>query len=219
MKYVTFSYDDGVESDITLLEKLQKNSLKATFNLNSGIMTEERRWVFNNSFVVKNLNKRNVRELYSGHEIASHTVHHLDLVKLSREEIIREIDDDRKALEDLFGRSVVGFAYPYGHYNERVLEILKELKIKYARTVVSSYSFKKEENPLLWRPTFHHRDSRAMALLREFVKSEKDELYLSIWGHSYEYDGYNEWSILDSIIETLKDCKNLKSVTNRDFLS
>ena len=37
MKAVTFSYDDGVEQDIRLIEILNTYGLKCTFNLNSGL--------------------------------------------------------------------------------------------------------------------------------------------------------------------------------------
>ena len=36
LKALTFSYDDGVEQDVKLIEILKKHGLRATFNLNSG---------------------------------------------------------------------------------------------------------------------------------------------------------------------------------------
>ena len=35
-KALTLSYDDGVEQDIRLMDIMDKNGLKGTFNLNSG---------------------------------------------------------------------------------------------------------------------------------------------------------------------------------------
>ena len=35
-KAVTFSYDDGVEQDIRLVEIFNKNGIKGTFNINTG---------------------------------------------------------------------------------------------------------------------------------------------------------------------------------------
>ena len=40
-KAVTLSYDDGVEQDAQLIEILNRNGLKATFNLNSGLFAPE----------------------------------------------------------------------------------------------------------------------------------------------------------------------------------
>ncbi len=38
MKYLTFSYDDGVTQDIRLIELFNKYGMKATFNINSGLL-------------------------------------------------------------------------------------------------------------------------------------------------------------------------------------
>ena len=35
-KALTLSYDDGVQTDVRLIEIMKKNGLKGTFNLNSG---------------------------------------------------------------------------------------------------------------------------------------------------------------------------------------
>lgn len=37
-KAITFSYDDGAVQDIRLIELLNRYGLKATFNLNSGLL-------------------------------------------------------------------------------------------------------------------------------------------------------------------------------------
>ena len=42
MKAITFSYDDGVTQDKRLIEIFNKYGLKATFNLNSGLLGKER---------------------------------------------------------------------------------------------------------------------------------------------------------------------------------
>ena len=44
MKYqkaITFSYDDGIESDRKLVEILNRYGMKCTFNLNTGIQSRE----------------------------------------------------------------------------------------------------------------------------------------------------------------------------------
>lgn len=40
-KALTLSYDDGVEQDIRLMDIMDKNGLKGTFNLNSGLFAPE----------------------------------------------------------------------------------------------------------------------------------------------------------------------------------
>ena len=62
-KAVTLSYDDGVESDIRLLEILNEYGLKCTFNLNSGLMTPDSRWEMN-GFKVRRMSPGKLPELY-----------------------------------------------------------------------------------------------------------------------------------------------------------
>ena len=55
-KAITFSFDDGNIDDIRLIELLKKYGLKATFNLNSGGMSESSCWTYNGIKEVKHLN-------------------------------------------------------------------------------------------------------------------------------------------------------------------
>ena len=76
-KALTFSFDDGVNDDIRLVELLNRYSLKSTFNLNSGMLSNRRNhWVFKDVKPVRNLYYSEAPNLYEGHEIASHTVNH-----------------------------------------------------------------------------------------------------------------------------------------------
>ncbi|MBQ8687026.1 MAG: polysaccharide deacetylase, partial [Ruminococcus sp.] len=45
-KAITFSYDDGVEQDVKLLEILNEYGLKATFNLNTGLNYDHGTWKY-----------------------------------------------------------------------------------------------------------------------------------------------------------------------------
>lgn len=68
----------------------------------------------------------------SGFEIASHTLTHPWLTKLSDSELKAEVQDSKHQLEDLFGFPIVGFSYPYGDYDERVREAAIEAGYEYA---------------------------------------------------------------------------------------
>ena len=62
-----------------------------------------------------------VREwLAAGHEIGSHTLTHPFLTRLPPRRAKEEITASRKKLEDLFGRAVRHFCYPYGDWNAAV---------------------------------------------------------------------------------------------------
>ncbi len=96
-KALTISYDDGLWSDVHLLEILNRYGIRGTFNLNSGCMTEERR-----------IGKEKIPALYKGHEIATHGVKHLTLARCPMTDVVKEILEDRQALEGLTGEIVCG---------------------------------------------------------------------------------------------------------------
>jgi peptidoglycan/xylan/chitin deacetylase (PgdA/CDA1 family) len=52
-------------------------------------------------------------------EIGSHTVDHARMSALSIEEMRRQANDSRAALEDLLGSPVLSFSYPYGQLADR----------------------------------------------------------------------------------------------------
>lgn len=76
-----------------------------------------------------------VREwLGAGHDIGSHTLTHPYLTKIPAAKAREEISASRKKLEDLFGRKIEHFCYPYGDWNEAVRELVAEAGYKTACT-------------------------------------------------------------------------------------
>ena len=83
-KALTLSYDDGVEQDIRLIEIMQKNGLKGTFNINSGLYAPEGK-VYPEGTIHRRMTKSQVIDLYtdSGMEVAVHGLTHPFLEQLS----------------------------------------------------------------------------------------------------------------------------------------
>ncbi len=74
-----------------------------------------------------------VRELSgAGFEIGSHTLTHAHLVDANEQSLRRELADSKHKLEDLIGKDVVAFSYPYGEYDDRVLAAVILAGYKYA---------------------------------------------------------------------------------------
>jgi peptidoglycan/xylan/chitin deacetylase (PgdA/CDA1 family) len=60
-----------------------------------------------------------------GWELASHTVHHLDLTTLDSSQLHEEVANSRKILQDRFGVPVNNFCYPSGQYDNTVIAAVK----------------------------------------------------------------------------------------------
>ena len=84
------------------------------------------------------MNESQIRDcLAAGHLIGSQSVSHRDLTRLSRQDANREIFDSKKRLEDAFGSPVSHFSYPYGAWNERTEQTVREAG--YATAVTTEF--------------------------------------------------------------------------------
>ncbi len=198
-KVLTLSYDDGVVQDIRLIEIMNKYGLKGTFNINSGLYVPED--TVREKFYGR-MKLSEAQELYqnSGQEVAVHSLTHPFLERLDTTEIIYEITEDRKSIETNYGVIARGMAYPFGTYNDTVVDILDKCQIAYARTVKSTYKFNFPENWLTLHPTCHHKDARLEELITKFVettnKHHNAEMFY-LWGHSYEFDNDDNWDVIE----------------------
>ena len=221
-KAVTFSFDDGVTQDIRLIEIFNKYGLKGTFNLNSGFLGLDGTLDRNGRIVRHDkIAEDKIKEVYKGHEVAVHTLTHPNLTGLEENEIIRQVEEDRLKLSELCGYEVVGMAYPGGgvNFDLRVADIIKKhTGVKYARTIEHSFSFELQKELYTFSPTVHHNDSeRCLKLIDEFLALEADKpQLLYIWGHSYEFDLFNNWELLDEICSRISGHDDIFYGTNRE---
>lgn len=226
MKALTFSYDDGVTQDIRLIEMLNKYGMKATFNINSNLLGKGGELIREGQRVshVK-VNSEDVRSIYAGHEIASHTLTHPLLIKIEDDkEIIRQVEEDRIKLSELLRYEVVGFAYPGGkpNFDSRVAEIIKNnTGIKYARTTVTNHAYGIQENLFEFMPTVHHiaEFDNLFKMGEEFInlKADKPSIFY-IWGHSYEFDIHNTWYKFEEFLKMMAGKDDICYCTNKEAL-
>lgn len=224
-KAITFSYDDGVTQDLRLIEIFDRFGLKATFNLNSELLGQPGELIREGVRVDHIKNKaEDIKEIYKNHEVAAHTLTHPMLTKLPDSEVIRQVEEDRKNLERLTEKPVLGMAYPGGgtNYDERVVRLIKEnTGIKYARTTISSLSFDLQEDLYTFKPTVYHHGNwdDMIALGKRFIalKPETPKL-LYIWGHAYEFDINNSWEKFEEFCRSISGKDDIFYGTNSEVL-
>ena len=216
-KVLTLSYDDGVVQDIRLIKILDQYGIKATFNINSGLYLPEdtQRERFYGRL---KLSEAKALYINSGHEVATHALTHPFLDRLKTDAVLAEVMDDRRNIEQQYGTFARGMAYPYGTYNNAVIDALRKCGICYARTIKSTENFNFPENWLEWNPTCHHRNPKLMDLAKKFVEEKgyhcSENWLFYLWGHSYEFDNDDNWELIENFAAYVGGKEDIWYATN-----
>ena len=219
-KALTFSYDDGIAQDKRLIEIFRRNGLKGTFNINSGL--------FANDDTIppggRERGRMSQTEVLAAYdeavcELACHGLTHPYLNRCADGVLCSEIVDDRKNLEQLFGRQIRGMAYPYGAFNDTVVEALRLAGIRYCRTTVATEIFHMPTDWLRMSATCHHNCPRLMALADQFLAlpAKRNPQVFYVWGHSYEFDNDNNWEMIEAFAAKMAGKDDIWYATNMEI--
>lgn len=203
-KALTMSYDDGQRHDLRLLEIFNRYGIRGTFHLNSSKLGQE---IF--------VTPEEVRTAYAGHEISAHTLTHPFLTRVSIEEQIHEVIEDRKNLEALAGYPVVGMSYPFGVHTRELEDRLEDLGIVYSRTVHATGNLSLPERFIAWNPTCHHSDEKLFTYLERLMNEKWNSMpLLYVWGHSFEFARENNWDRIERFCAEAGGKENVWYATN-----
>ena len=228
-KAVTFSFDDGLREDIQAIQIFNDYGLKGTFNLNSGLLGTRRSCLDTVGKTMEQVivPEDKVAQIYKGHEIAVHTLTHPNLTTLTEEEIVREVEEDRKKLEEICGYSVVGMAYPCGGYDHdaRVMDIIRnKTAIKYVRANNPTHSFAFSYSDLLdFHPTVFDMNENLEKMVDDFLSIEANEpQIMMIFGHALDfYDSsgnFPDWKTFERICKKLSNKNHFFYGTCKEIL-
>lgn len=199
-------WDDGVLTDIRLTELCRKYGAKATFNLNPGLMGEERRpiqwidegkgiWTYN-GFCAGKLSIKDIAEVYSGFEVASHCWKHENADSMPVEKWIKTAVDARKFLEDIVQRPCRGFAWPCGRTTPEARDALRKAGFAYGRTTACAEDITQCEDVMALPSNCHFAGTPFFDRYRKAKENGVKVFYF--WGHSYEMYEYDKlWERLE----------------------
>ena len=202
---VTTSWDDGHELDAKLAFELDSLGFAGTFYIapQSAEIPPERR-----------IRGATLCELARRFEIGSHTLTHPRLTRLSLESAEREIVLGKEVLQDVIGRTVTSFCYPYGAYRIQHVELVRAAGFLVARTI-RRFRIEAAADPLQMGTTTHAaryladgwpvvRRSRTVrqacamwsnwdVLARQlFQEARAGGGVFHLWGHSWEIEENND---------------------------
>jgi len=139
-KQIAITFDDGFSNVLRYgLKPLAENKFRAIQFLVAGLLGKTNEWDARNGETPEPLmDVAQASEwLDAGHEIGSHTLTHPHLTRIPLEQAREEIVASKKKLEDLFGRAVEHFCYPYGDWNEAVRDLVIAAGYKTAFTTTA----------------------------------------------------------------------------------
>jgi peptidoglycan/xylan/chitin deacetylase (PgdA/CDA1 family) len=214
--YVTTSWDDGHELDAKLGSALARHGMTGTFYVSPRCreLPESKR-----------LAAGAMNELADQFEVGGHTLTHPHLSAIDDRAALAEITDGRDAVEDIVGRRITSFCYPYGDFADSHPDMVRAAGFTSARTVerfchglpddlfrmgTTLHGYQHlVDGPQILRRTRSPR--RAVSMWRNWETLGRqllDEVCATggifhLWGHSWEIDDNDDWGRLDLMLDEL----------------
>ena len=144
------TFDDGYEDNfINAFPILKKYNFKATIYLvpNQSI----NHWEEKNTSVLSNLlNNEQILQMQNTGliEFGSHTLSHVNLSTINDEQLLIELKKSKEEIEKITRKECEAFAYPYGKFDDKIIQAVEEIGYKNA-TVVKRGLFEKNDNPFI----------------------------------------------------------------------
>lgn len=129
---VAITFDDGYIDNYTDAYRiLKKYDMKGTFFIIADCIGD------NKIYLTMDMLKE-MRD--NGMNIESHTLNHLELNKISKDEKIKSIKGAKDFLKDKLGIESKYLCYPVGRYDEETIKVSKELGIEAAVTTTKGFA-------------------------------------------------------------------------------
>lgn len=196
IKKISTSWDDGSPEDMKIAELLDRYNIEGTFYIP----------IFNLSRKV--LTKYQIKQLSKKFEIGAHTLSHVDLTRVNLYKAKEEIFRGKEELEQIIGKRVYKFSFPWGRYNKDIIKLVREAGFISARTARIFFVGKQKRSSFLQHPNLHifnhhklvyllscikYKDFRSLSFLLSLNKtgflniaSSFSQSEIHIWGHSWE---------------------------------
>lgn len=214
-KIFLMSFDDGTVWDRRFVQLLNKYGIKATFNLNSGL--EDFVWHYEDRFPIRRQVLADTVDLYQGHEVASHSLHHHWLNTLTPPQLAREVGEDCAALKEMFGLSDIGFGVPFTACDEREIRIIRKF-VRYIRLSAFSDSFAPPQDPYHIPIHALYNQSDIRERIAAFAESELPVSLFVMAGHSYEFEVLDQWEYMEQLLQYILSF-GFEIMTTMDFVN
>src|SRR5437867_3504031 len=177
-RQIVLTFDDGYVNVLeNAVEALAQTQFKAIQFLPVNFLGKSNEWdVALGEASEPIMDASQVRDwLAAGHDIGSHSLTHPFLTRLPPDQAREEIFASKKKLEDLFGRSIEHFCYPYGDWTSVVRDWVMEAGYRTASTTDFGINTSETSSFALKRLTARYRTRSLKALLKRIRQMTKSE--------------------------------------------
>ena len=115
---VSITIDDGYKDNLVAVELMEKHQIRYTIYISTGLIDKEQ---YLTTQDLEDISKLGLCTL------GTHSVNHVHLSRLNKNEQYKELYDSKLFLENIIGKKVIDFSYPYGDYNDSSRNIADEL--------------------------------------------------------------------------------------------
>lgn len=235
--FVTTSWDDGGTLDLKLANKLAEHGVAGTLYWS----VDAQQFPMASPSEIAEILTLDV-------EIGSHTVTHPDLTDIDATSLAWELTESKRRLEDITGRSITSFCYPFGRFNGAAAEAVEAAGYDLARTTVGfrsdvgsdpyrvpvtiqmyphghrvhvTHALKELNLTGLARWVSRYgRKTDLLALVETaMIDLDANGGVLHIWGHSWELEQFELWDTLDQVLAIVASDPAVSHVPNHDLLS
>jgi peptidoglycan/xylan/chitin deacetylase (PgdA/CDA1 family) len=144
---IIITFDDGYLDTFSQAYPILKTAgFTATVFMVSGFIGGWTDWEGGQAHRAPLMNREQILTLSAqGFEFGGHTRNHKKLVSIGLKEAEKEIRLGKTDLENLLQKPVHSFAYPYGDFNDQIVELVKICGFKAARTVHTGNTHREED--------------------------------------------------------------------------
>lgn len=157
---VAITFDDGYLDNYPAFEALAKRGLPASWFVVSGNVGRPAAWPDEVTNGWAMLDRGQLLEMsQAGMEIGGHTRQHYRLAEIGVDELLDQLRGCREDLEQILGRAVTSFAYPYGSHSEQVVSATRDAGYEVACTTLAGPAFTDGDPLRLRRLAVYSHDS------------------------------------------------------------
>ena len=174
-KVVGITFDDGYQNNlINAAPILKKYNFSATCYLVSHRIGSSNTWDLDKGITQSPLMTRSEIDdwIKLGMDIGAHTLTHPLLKSLNLQQSRKEIFNCKAELEEIFKVKINDFCYPFGHFNEKIVNIVKEAGYKTATTMTRGRASIQSNKLILPRIPINHHTLSHLFIVKILTKYE-----------------------------------------------